>query len=157
MASGELGRRRRASRELKWVGAYSEARVRTLQVPMRGRAHALGPGCEGPSLTIGAGSRTSLPTPRSVAPVRGLRVGLSPCHSLPSTIMVKISGGPLRRPHPRCGYPSLPRLLTEILQWPQLPPCRRPLWTPFWAVWQSGRSVGVVNASNRSRRNLSDT
>lgn len=33
MASGELGRRRRASRELKWVGAYSEARVRRLQVP----------------------------------------------------------------------------------------------------------------------------
>lgn len=33
MASGELGRRRRASRELKWVGAYSEARVPTVPAP----------------------------------------------------------------------------------------------------------------------------
>lgn len=47
---------------------------------MRGGAHALGPDREGPSLTIGAGARTSLPTPRSVAPVRGLQSGPSPCH-----------------------------------------------------------------------------
>lgn len=34
---------------------------------MRGGACALGASCAGPSLTIGAGSRNSLPTPRSIA------------------------------------------------------------------------------------------
>lgn len=40
-----------------------------------------------------------MPTPRSVAPVRGLQSGsLTLSLSLSSTILVKISGGPLRRP-----------------------------------------------------------
>lgn len=70
MASGELGRRRRASRELKWVGAYSEARDPTLPGPNARRS--LCSRCWlrrtfPDSLTIGAGSRNSLPTPRSVA------------------------------------------------------------------------------------------
>lgn len=78
MASGELGRRRRASRELKWVGAYSEARPDgpssqcEEELVLCQRCWLAGPaGCAGPTfpdtLTIAAGSRISLPTPSSVA------------------------------------------------------------------------------------------
>lgn len=62
MASGELARRRRASRELKWVGAYSEARVQTLAGSQCEEELMLwGPDREGPSLTAPYGCRGPAP------------------------------------------------------------------------------------------------
>lgn len=154
MASGELGRRRRASRELKWVGAYSEARDPTLPGPNARR-----------SLCSGCWLRRTFPDYRCRVPqlfanakehssVCSLQAGISLCHFL-QQLWSKCPGAPLRRPNPRCGTSSLPRFLTEILQCLHLPPCQCcPLWPP---LGPSRRSVGVVDASNRSRRNLSDT
>lgn len=120
---------------------------------------APGAGCEGPSLTIAAGSRNSLPTPR--------RVALSVAYRPVSRFVTSFNNygqnvrGPRSPPQPTLrdflasalphGNPPVPSpptlpldyLLTVGILWPPLAP--------------SGRSVGVVDASNRSRRNLSDT
>lgn len=123
--------------------------------PMRGGACCPGANCKGPSLTIGCGSRTSSPTPRSVA----LSVAYRPVSHFVTDFNnygQNVRGPPLRRPSPRCGTSSLPRFLTEILQWLASPRTLSPF--PSGPLWASlGGAWGSLDASNRSRRNLSDT
>lgn len=145
MHSGELGRRRRASRELKWVGAYSEARVPTLPGPKARRSSrsslwVLGlAGCEAPSLTIGAGSRTSLPTPRGVALPVAYRLVSHFVNHL-QQLWSKCPGGLLCRPRHVTGLPrfraSSRKYSSSFTSHPvTVPPGPGSLWATLGGAW----------------------
>lgn len=110
--------------------------------PMRGGACCPGANCKGPSLTIGCGSRTSLPTPRSVA----LSVAYRPVSHFVTDF--NNYGQNVRGRPPSPPQPTLRDFLASALSHGNPPvagftsyPVTVPLWPP---LGQSGRSVGVL-------------